>query len=363
RGSPSSPAEFCRSLRRQRHASGGVAATTVRPVTKTQSSVQVLVRSHAATGKTASPLHRLDLQSQVQKADGVIAVDGALELQGEDTLEVTLGARHKGASPLRRRHLEAAIELRRIALLQKAIGLGQGGASGQPQLLRQASLPGSEVALTAAPRLRRISGNHANPEFAQRPSHLGQTVRINRFSRLRSQPEVAAAIAVQGAEQALALDHRAQRCHHRCRRFFLHQLRVVDLAGGVVQDDDQVIPTLILKPTVTGTRRCATASRADAAADSAGDALLAFALASPVRLLATPASPRCSSARSGARAATSPGNAARSDRNTDRGRAPALAPPAPPAPVWARACLAAGRTDRHSQTPRNALASAASADH
>src|SRR5207244_7370606 len=93
-------------------ASGVVAAHTVRPVTKTQSSVQVLVRSHAATGKTASPRHRLDLQSQVQKADGVIAVDGALELQGEDTLEVTLGARHKGASPLRRRHPEAAIELR-----------------------------------------------------------------------------------------------------------------------------------------------------------------------------------------------------------------------------------------------------------
>ena len=50
----------------------------------------MLVRGHAATGKTASPLHRLDLQSQVQKADGVIAVDGALELQGEDTLELSL---------------------------------------------------------------------------------------------------------------------------------------------------------------------------------------------------------------------------------------------------------------------------------
>src|SRR5437016_6105195 len=173
---------------------------TVRPVTKTQSSVQVLVRSHAATGKTASPRHRLDLQSQVQKADGDIAVDGALELQGEDTLEVTLGARHKGASSLRRRHPEAAIELSQVVLPQEAIGLGQGGASGQPQLLRQASLPGSEVALTAAPRLRRIRRDHANPEFAQRPSHLGQAMRIHRFSRLRSQPEVAAAIAVQSAE-------------------------------------------------------------------------------------------------------------------------------------------------------------------
>src|SRR5438876_2601377 len=82
-----------------------------------------------------------------------------------------------------------------------------------------------------------------------------------------------------------------------------------------------------------GCHRCATACRAEAAAHAAGDALLACALASPVRHLATPASPRCNSARCGARAATSCGNAARSDRNSDRGRAPALAPPAPPAPV------------------------------
>src|SRR5438445_512935 len=96
--------------------------------------------------------------------------------------------------------LFVACEMSGFTVVPSPSGLGQGGASGQPQLLRQASLPGSEVALTAAPRLRRIRRNHANPEFAQRPSHLGQAMRIHRFSRLRSQPEVAAAIAVQSAE-------------------------------------------------------------------------------------------------------------------------------------------------------------------
>ncbi len=52
------------------------------------------------------------------------------------------------------------------------------------------------------------------------------------------------------AEDAFAFDDLAQRGHHRGRRFLLDQLRVVDLAGGVVQDHDQVVPALVLKPLV-----------------------------------------------------------------------------------------------------------------
>ncbi len=73
---------------------------------------------------------------------------------------------------------------------------------------------------------------------------------IDGFAGLRGQPEVAAAITVQGAEQAFALDHFLQRCHHGQRRFLFHQLGVVDLAGGVVQDHQQVVPALVLKPAV-----------------------------------------------------------------------------------------------------------------
>jgi hypothetical protein len=51
--------------------------------------------------------------------------------------------------------------------------------------------------------------------------------------------EVTAPIAVERAEQAFAFDHLAHRCHHRARGFLLHQLRVVNLAGGVVQNHEQ----------------------------------------------------------------------------------------------------------------------------
>ena len=56
----------------------------MRPMGNTQSSVQVLVNQDRAAGQGPSPVHPLDLQSQVLKADGVIAVNGALKLERED---------------------------------------------------------------------------------------------------------------------------------------------------------------------------------------------------------------------------------------------------------------------------------------
>jgi len=63
---------------------GGVASQPVRPMGNTQSSIQVLVNHDRAAGQRASPVHPLDLQSQILKADGVGAVDGALKLKRED---------------------------------------------------------------------------------------------------------------------------------------------------------------------------------------------------------------------------------------------------------------------------------------
>src|SRR5438093_1703100 len=125
----------------------------MRSVTETQSAVQMLVGGHGAASESASPLDWLDLQSQVLKANGVVAVHRALELQREDALEIALGARHKSTAGLGRRDLEAAIELGHIAFPQEAIGLWQGGVSRQSQFLGQASLPSSEVTLAAAARL------------------------------------------------------------------------------------------------------------------------------------------------------------------------------------------------------------------
>ena len=71
---------------------------------------------------------------------------------------------------------------------------------------------------------------------------------VHLLARLGCDEEVAATVAVQRTEQALGLNHFAQARHDRSRRFFLHQLRVVDLTGGIIENHDQVVPALIPKP-------------------------------------------------------------------------------------------------------------------
>src|SRR6201993_3975885 len=73
---------------------------------------------------------------------------------------------------------------------------------------------------------------------------------VHLAAHLRRQPEMASPIAVQRAEHAFALDHFPQSGHHRRRRFLLHQLGVVNLARGIVQNHDQVVPAFVLKPPV-----------------------------------------------------------------------------------------------------------------
>src|SRR5258708_26219445 len=59
---------------------------------------------------------------------------------------------------------------------------------------------------------------------------------------------MAAPAAKQGQKYPLPLVSFFQSRPHRDRRFFFHYLGVVDLAAGIVQDDDQVMPALILEP-------------------------------------------------------------------------------------------------------------------
>src|ERR1017187_8552952 len=118
----------------------------------------------------------------------------------------------------------------------------------QAQFLRQPALPGAEAAFTAPARLWRVRRNHAHPQLARRTPHLRETVVVHRLSGLGRQPEMTGAIAVQSAKHAPAFDHFFQPCQHRHRRFLFHQLRVINLAVGVVHNYQQVVPALILEP-------------------------------------------------------------------------------------------------------------------
>src|SRR5579863_3740345 len=57
-------------------------------------------------------------------------------------------------------------------------------------------------------------------------------------------------VGIERTEQPLLFNHCPQPGHHREGRFLRRQLRVIDIAGGVVQDHDQVMLAFILKPVV-----------------------------------------------------------------------------------------------------------------
>jgi|GEM_PF-5570231 len=69
------------------------------------------MHGYGASGQGAAPAHRPDLQGQILKADRVVAVQRALELQREDQVQIAARAGGKSRSPLRDRNLKTAVEL------------------------------------------------------------------------------------------------------------------------------------------------------------------------------------------------------------------------------------------------------------
>src|SRR5947209_11292175 len=170
-------------------------------------------------------------------------------LYAEDPVQVLAPSTHEGASFLCRHNRKLAVELGYVMTPEKLIGLVEIRDTTHPQLLRQAALPRPEASLRTAPCLRRISRDHLHSEFLQSAAHLRRAARIHSLTTFRRDKEMPSSIAIQRAEQSFGLDHFVQGGHHSSRAFGFHQLRVVDLTGGVVQDHDQfVIPSVIEPP-------------------------------------------------------------------------------------------------------------------
>jgi hypothetical protein len=143
--------------------------------------------------------------------DARIAVDHALVLQRENPPQI-LPPSGKNALSGCCRHRKLPVELRDVVFPQETVGLFPRANPAQPQFLRQPSLPGADVALTAPARLGEYAGIMAMPSSRSARPTLPQ------FAGLRRQPEMAGAIAVERTENPALLDHRAQRPEHRLGR-------------------------------------------------------------------------------------------------------------------------------------------------
>ena len=115
-----------------------------------------------------------------------------------------------------------------------------GGDAGERELLGQAVLEGAERALGTPPRFGRVGRDVLDAELGERPADLGHLILGDLLARLGGEEVMARPVGVERARQALRGDHLGERPEGARGAFLVHQKGRVDLAGGIVQGDDQV---------------------------------------------------------------------------------------------------------------------------
>src|SRR5574338_9224 len=219
---------------------GSVSADAAWAIEDRQSVVCVPAYLDARIHEVRTQRTGLDLQTQLAEDDGVVVADDALLLMAQDLDQIAACPRHEGAAGLGRRHREAPVVHRQVDLAEKPVGRLDRRDAGVGKLLHQAILQGPEHPLGAAARLRRIGGNVADAELRQRAADLGEPALVDRLASLGGMEVMAAAIAVERTEQAMAADHLGKAAEARCRAFLIDEKPRVPLARRIVHRDDQV---------------------------------------------------------------------------------------------------------------------------
>src|SRR5690242_1308680 len=126
----------------------------MRSVEHAPAAIEMLTHQHATFRQCATPGSALNLQRAVLDVHRVVLIDHAFVLQRKDALQILPRRGQEGTPWLSRRNSKLAVQFGDVTLSQKTVGFLHGSDPPQPQLLRQTSLPGAEVALAASARLR-----------------------------------------------------------------------------------------------------------------------------------------------------------------------------------------------------------------
>jgi hypothetical protein len=120
-----------------------------------------------------------------------------------------------------------------------------------PEQRRQALLQGPKQALHPAAPFRAVGGNVLDAELLQGPPDLGRPAVVDLLASLRGDKVMAAAIGVERAEQPVRRDRLVKPAQARGRALLGNQEHRQDLAGGIVQGDDQVELRPLRQPGMT----------------------------------------------------------------------------------------------------------------
>src|SRR5579884_2117664 len=228
----------------------GPADQASRSVENRDLAVDVMMHADLGAHEMGAGRMRRNLQARSVPRHRVVGRDDALLLKAENVAPLRLGDRHEGARRIRRLDREAGVVGRQIMIADKGVGRFDVSDPSQGQLLGQAVLKRAERPLRAAARLWRISRDVLDPQLAQRPPDLRQYALGDLAARFRRMEVMAAAVAVERAEQALGRDRLDQAAKARERPFFRDEERRINLARGVVERDDEVERPLAVEPGV-----------------------------------------------------------------------------------------------------------------
>src|ERR1700719_4337947 len=105
----------------------------------------MLMDGHSLACERVTPTRLVELPPLITNGDGVVVGHHAFGLNREDPIQIAAPAAAKGRATSGSLHRELVVELVNVALAQEAVGWFDCGDAGQPQLLRQAALPGAEA--------------------------------------------------------------------------------------------------------------------------------------------------------------------------------------------------------------------------
>src|ERR1017187_3291899 len=122
-----------------------VATHNVRPISNAPALIQMFADGDRTSSQRSSTARRFDLQRFPSHHHRVISAHHPLLLHREQNIQILPLAPQKRAARLQSPHLESLIELGRVLLLEKNIGLLQRANTAQTQLLRRSEEHTSEL--------------------------------------------------------------------------------------------------------------------------------------------------------------------------------------------------------------------------
>jgi hypothetical protein len=195
-----------------------------------------------------------ELEEAPVELHGVIALDGALVLEGADAVEVCGGwCGPPGGFRVRRRTSESGVVAREKPI-EHALGLGERAGVGQPQFDDETILEGAKESFDAALRLWGMGTDPADAEFLEGAPDLGG---LGSALELLGHGERGAGIAVKdpmaigvgGDGQAIAADEVAQEAEVAVGVLFVAEDPAEHPAGRVIEGGMEHQPrAAIFKP-------------------------------------------------------------------------------------------------------------------